>query len=336
MNEAAQKLWGIERERALGRRVPARMIPAPLGRLLRGETNAVQVLETAVTNASGEQIPVRLAGMTLRDGQRVLGSAVIAQDLREIKQLEHDKLEAERLAAVGQTVASVAHGIKNILTGLEGGMYVASTGLKKGDAQRIERGWSMLARNMGRISTLARDLLAFSRGDTVQPSLIDPAQIVREVIELYRDKARQHNIEIVTQIVGDITPAAMDAGGIHSALTNLISNAVDACLVDARESNTITVKLHEEDDCLSFEVTDTGCGMDYEIKQKAFTSFFTTKGSEGSGLGLLTTRKIVQQHGGEITFDTTLDAGTTFRMRFPRKRLPKLPVESNATESRPS
>jgi histidine kinase len=332
MNEAAERLWEIPRAQGIGRRVPARLVPASLGDLLKGKTDSVQILDTTATNAHGEEIPVRLAGMTLRDRDRVLGAAVIAQDLREIKQLEHDKLEAERLAAVGQTVAGLAHGIKNIMTGLEGGMYVTTTGLKKGDRQRVERGWAMLERNMARISSLARDLLAFSRGDPPKPALIDPARIVREVLELYQEHARQHGIEFETEIAPDIQPASMDAEGIHSALTNLVSNAVDACLVGTQESNRITLRLFERDDCLIFEVADTGCGMDSGVKHKAFTSFFTTKGTGGSGLGLLTTRKIVQQHGGEITFDSKLDEGSTFRLRFCRRRLP-LPVADKGRET---
>ncbi|MGD8397082.1 MAG: ATP-binding protein, partial [Candidatus Eiseniibacteriota bacterium] len=310
-----------------------------------------------VVNLAGETIPVRLAAVALCDERATsetaagrLGTAVIAQDLRTIKQLEHDKLEAERLAAVGQTVAGLAHGIKNILTGLEGGMYVTSTGLARADHGRIERGFGMLERNMGRIGSLARDLLAFSRGDRPHPDLVDPAAILREVVELFAENAGQHGIRIVTEITGRFAPASLDAEGIHSCLANLVSNAIDACLVSDRvpaaiaeteapdqlptngsdrESAasghrrcTITARLVEVDETLVYEIADTGCGMDYEIKQKVFTSFFTTKSTGGTGLGLLTTRKIVQQHGGTIDFESTPGEGTTFRIRFQRRRLP--------------
>jgi PAS domain S-box-containing protein len=328
MNRAAEGIWGITRQRSVGRRVPRRMIPAALAELDGNGRDTVQLVDTTITNMAGEEIPVRLSGVALSDGANPLGTAVIAQDLRAIKQLEHDKLEAERLAAVGQTVAGLAHGIKNILTGLEGGMYVTATGLRRADRDRIERGFGMLQRNMGRISSLAKDLLAFSRGDAPRPSLVDPAAIVREVVDLYRENADQQGIELHTEIQPGIAAASLDADGIHTCLANLISNAVDACKVSESEPRSITVCLQEKNDTLILEVTDTGCGMDYEVKQKVFTSFFTTKGTGGSGIGLLATRKIVQQHGGKIDFESTPGQGATFRLRFRRERLP-VPAEED-------
>ena len=155
-------------EALIGRRIPRRVIPKGLRGVLAGQRSQVLLHETFVTNENGERIPVRLAGVTLKPNGLFAGAALLAQDLREIKQLEHEKLEAERLAAVGQTVAGLAHGIKNILTGLEGGMYVTSSGLKKGDQGRVRQGWEMLERNMGRISDLTRNLLAFSRGEAIE------------------------------------------------------------------------------------------------------------------------------------------------------------------------
>ncbi|MBW1810503.1 MAG: sensor histidine kinase [Deltaproteobacteria bacterium] len=79
----------------------------------------------------------------------------------------------------------------------------------------------------------------------------------------------------------------------------------------------------ETDATLVFEVADTGCGMDYQIKGKVFTTFFTTKGLGGTGLGLMVTRKIVQEHGGRITADSTPGKGSVFRIEFPHSRLPQ-------------
>ncbi len=320
-NPAAERLWGVRRDQVIGRRVPSRLLPAELRPLLSGRTDRL-LREATVASPGGELVPVRLAGIALRAGNERMGTAVIAQDLREIKELERANLEAERLAAVGQTVAGLAHGIKNILTGLEGGMYVTSTGLQKNDASRVQRGWQMLERNMGRISELARNLLAFSRGEVLRPARTDPAELVRQAGELFQERARQHGIAMTVQIQPGVATAPLDAEGLRSCLDNLLSNAIDACLVSSKEESRIVLGLREEDDDLVFEVSDTGCGMDYEVMQKAFTSFFTTKGAGGTGLGLLLTRKIAQQHGGTVTFTSEPGQGTTFRIVLPRRRLP--------------
>jgi len=85
------------------------------------------------------------------------------------------------------------------------------------------------------------------------------------------------------------------------------------------------VRCKEEKDTIVFEVEDQGCGLDYEVKQKVFTNFFTTKGESGTGLGLLLTRKITQEHGGRITMESAPGKGSLFRLLFPRSRLPKPP-----------
>ncbi len=252
----------------------------------------------------------------------------MALDLTDLTRLEREKLEAERLAAVGQTVAGLAHGVKNMLTGLEGGMYVTSTGLKRGDPKRTSQGWEMLERNIGRISSLVKSLLAFSRGEGPRPSRFDPGEVVREIHDLFCQSAARHGVELrVDAGAAPVGPVVMDRDGLRSCLENLVSNALDACLVSGPAPCVIDMRLLERDGTVTFEVADSGCGMDYDVKQKVFTSFFSTKGAGGTGLGLLLTRKFVQQHGGTITFDSTPGRGTTFRLSFPRQRLPELPPE---------
>jgi len=330
-NRAAESLWDTPRSHLIGRKLPRRAVPFSLDRLLHGDETQVELHDTEVVTAAGVSVAARIAALRLPRGDDMIGAAVIAQDLSEIKQLEREKLDAERLAAVGQTVAGLAHGIKNILTGLEGGMYVTSTGLTKGDEARVRKGWGMLERNISRVSSLVKNLLAFSRGESAMPVITSPSRIVTEVAELFRESAEQHGVTLATE-VAEVAPASMDPDGIHTCLTNLISNALDACLVSHNPDCRIDVRLHEDEGVIVFEVADSGCGMDYEVKQKAFTSFFTTKGSGGTGLGLLLTRKIVQQHGGSVTFTSSTDHGTVFRLTFPRQRLPRPTVETSGDE----
>jgi PAS domain S-box-containing protein len=324
VNPAAEDLLGRSRDELTRRPLPEGVVPAELEAVLDGRAERQRVGATELPTKNGEPTcPVGAAAVRLRGDDGPIGTAIVLHDLRDLKRLEDEKLEAERLAAVGQTVAGLAHGIKNIITGLEGGMYVASSGMKRGDEERIRTGWDMLVRNMGRISELTRNLLAFSRGESVECSWTSAAEVARDVVDLYRDKAAEHGIELALEVDREPEPAWMDPDGLHSCLANLVSNAVDACMVSEEPTGRVTVHLTEADDAVVFEIEDTGCGMDAEVTRRAFSSFFTTKGKGGTGLGLLLTRKIVQQHGGSIDFSSVEGEGTTFRVVFQRDRLPR-------------
>jgi signal transduction histidine kinase len=262
------------------------------------------------------------------DGPRVSYVIEMATDVTALHALEREKLEAERLAAVGQTVAGLAHGLKNTLMGLQGGVYVLGSGLRRGETAKAERGMQMLTRNLDKISTLVKDLLGFSKGRIPQVALTDPNAVAREVLELYADLAHKAGVELRGDLRPDLSPAPLDAEGMHACLANLVSNAIDACQVSEKPDCRVTLRTFAEGDTLGFEVVDSGCGMDYEVKKKIFTTFFTTKGEGGTGLGLLLTRKIVQEHGGTIQVDSHPGQGTRFAIRLPRSRLPQPTAEA--------
>jgi signal transduction histidine kinase len=285
-------------------------------------TTAVALSETVVKDFDDNEIPVRFSGSILKDGDDTIGAAAFFQDLREVKRLEKEKLESERLAAVGQTVAQLAHGIKNILTGLRGGMYVIKSGMKSGFQQRIDQGWSMLDRNVERMTVLVRGFLDYSKKRVPKVQPIAPVEIAAEIFALYSPAAKQEGVALQLDAEQEIASANMDPSGIHSCLANLVGNAVDACKSSKKDECTVCMRVSEEDEIIIFEVSDTGCGMEPDIKEKVFTNFFTTKGLEGTGLGLLVTRKIVEEHGGQIFLETEPGIGSTFRMEFPRIKLP--------------
>jgi PAS domain S-box-containing protein len=257
----------------------------------------------------------------------------MSTDITHIKKLEKEKLEAERLGAVGETVAGIAHGIKNVLMGLEGGVYVVNSGLRHGDGERFAKGWSMLQENITRISSFVKEFLDFAKGRKTAVAFIDPNLPARQVYELFRDSAAQSKIDLRLHLQKDLDPAPLDANGIHTCLVNLVSNAIDACLMsEGHRKFHVTLTTRDEDGVLIYEVADNGRGIDYEISRKIFTSFFSTKGStKGTGLGLLTTKKIVYQHGGKVSFDSTENKGSVFRIELPRHRLPN-PSENDEDE----
>jgi signal transduction histidine kinase len=261
-----------------------------------------------------------------RTGPRVSYVIEMATDVTALHALEREKLEAERLAAVGQTVAGLAHGIKNMLMGLQGGAYVIQSGLRQGALQKVERGAQMLTRNLDKISTLVRNLLSFSRGRVPTVALTDPNAVAREVLELYAEAAAKTGIRLSGEFEPALALAPLDLEGIHAALANLVSNGLDACQLSDQPDRQVLLRTGEQGGMLRYEVIDNGCGMDYEIKRRIFTTFFTTKGEGGTGLGLLLTRKIVQEHGGRIEVESEPGQGTRFTIILPRHRLPALTV----------
>ncbi|MBF0429995.1 MAG: PAS domain-containing protein [Fibrobacteria bacterium] len=246
----------------------------------------------------------------------------ILTDITQIKSLEKDKLEAERLAAVGQTVAGLAHSVKNILMGVEGGMYMVEVGINKGDQSRTAEGWDMLQRNITKVSTLVKDFLSFAKGRKPVVKLIDPNVLLDDIVELYADTASKMGIELKKTRKKYMASAPLDPDAIHTCLTNLVSNAIDTCHISSKDKKIVILDAVEDGGNITISVSDNGSGIDYDIQKKIFTTFFTTKGGNGTGLGLLTTRKIVQEHGGKIEVESIPGKGSVFKIVLPRKQLP--------------
>ena len=242
--------------------------------------------------------------------------------LTKIRQLEKELIQSERLAAVGQTVASLAHYVKNILFGLKGGVYLVNEALKEDETDSLKDGWDLVESNMGRISGLVLDLLEYSRERKPEYEKCFPNKIADDVCKLTQESAKEYSIEIITDFDPSMGEAVMDPKGIHRCLLNLVSNAIDACIYDSNEEKKWVAQVRtllEDDGTVRFEVSDNGCGMDEEVKKKLFTSVFTTKEGRGTGLGLLNTQKIVQEHGGTMTVNSQPGEGSTFTIRLPYK-----------------
>ena len=324
-NPAARKLFAIRPDEKLTERELSAILPAGFLKKVIDGPRQVYLPETRIVDVAGCQRPVRLVGHRLLMGERSIGAAFSIQDLSELKQMEEEKLEAERLAAVGQTVAGLAHGIKNLTTALDGGMYMLNTGIGKGDLQRIQKGMVMLDRNTKRISHFVKAFLGYAKGRRMNPQLNDPNRIAKEVAEMYQPKADKLGIELILRCQA-MEPAPLDYESLHESLTNLVGNALDACVGASEDQplcgTEVKLTVFEKNGTICYEVSDDGCGMEEAVRNKVFTTFFTTKGLGGTGLGLLMTRKIIQEHGGGIKLHSRPGKGTTFRVSLPRKRLP--------------
>ncbi len=282
--------------------------------------------EKVIERKDGSKVDVRASGITLRENDRHVGRVFFFQDLREIKELKEEIIRSERLAATGQTVASISHSVKNILEGLRGGAYVYQRGVRIKDSNTRGEGWAMVERNIDHISSLVADLLNFARDRKPDLEELDPNALVSDVLETLRPKAAALATSLETDLTSAASPWLIDSHAMHQCLMNLITNALDAtAAVDeawVRVSTLVT-----PDDELEIRIQDNGPGIAPNLSDELFSSMVTTKGSKGTGLGLLVVHKIVAEHGGSVEVDAALAPGATFRVLLPRGHRTE-PVES--------
>ncbi len=238
----------------------------------------------------------------------------------ELERMQKDLLRAERLAATGETVAGLAHAIKNILSGLKGGRYMVNQGFEHNEMKYLKDGWDMVERNIEKISGLTQDLLNFCRERNPEREPVNPNDIIREVFDLFHVQCQQQGVRLKLDLEQDMETVDLDPKGIQVVLINLTGNAIDACTLGktAIQDPEVLIKSRRlPDEKILLEVRDNGMGMDQEIRQKLFNIFFSTKGSRGTGLGLLISQKIVQEHGGEIRFHSEPLKGSVFQVVLP-------------------
>jgi signal transduction histidine kinase len=179
----------------------------------------------------------------------------------------------------------------------------------------------MLERNVDRITTLVKGFLSYSKKHVPNMEEIDPQDLAREVFSLYHAVALEAGVALLFEGEERIPAAVMDPSDIHTCLANLVSNAIDACKTSRKEECGVSLRVKQGDGSIIFEVEDTGCGMEPDVRDKVFNSFFTTKGLGGTGLGLLVTKKIVREHGGRIEVKSEPGEGSCFRLELPQDGL---------------
>ena len=234
-------------------------------------------------------------------------------------------LDAERLAAVGQTVAGLAHGIKNISGGLRGGAFVLEKGIELDNKQYLCQGWDMVKGNVTRLKDMALDLLNYTKEREPDYQLCHPNKPIQEVYDLMLPRANEQGVILDIDLDDHLQDIWFDEEGMLRCLLDLVANAIDAC-TDISCSNRqceITLRsLQSEGWAVEYQVIDDGCGMDEDTKVKIFQSFFSTKGSKGTGLGLMITKKIIDEHGGVIEMESKKGKGTKFIIRLPERDQP--------------
>jgi len=239
----------------------------------------------------------------------------------------NDKIQAERLAAVGQTIATLSHHIKNILQGIHGGSSLIDLGLKEKDDSIVRRGWTIVEKNQSKIYDMVMDMLSFSKDREPALEPTDMNEMINDVVELMQSRAVELGVQLSWHPSTALPRVTIDPEGIHRAVLNIVTNAIDAC--EGAQNAQVTVKT-EWDTAGSIAriiVSDNGVGIDEVDMPSIFHVFASTKGSRGTGLGLPVSQKIVREHGGKIVVTSRAGHGATFSIELPMSK----PADSKGT-----
>jgi PAS domain S-box-containing protein len=261
------------------------------------------------------------------DGGEVAHFVAIKEDITEQKTLQEQFLQAQKVEAVGRLAGGVAHDFNNILTAINGYSELLLRKLPGGDP--LYRLAEQIRKSAERAGGLTRQLLAFSRKQSLQPKILDLSNVVSDIEKMLR-RLIGEDIELHTIRGAAVGNVKADPAQIEQVIMNLAVNARDAMPKGGKLTIEVTrITLSEEQAHLLGEVrpgeyvmltvTDTGSGMTDEVKAHLFEPFFTTKPQgKGTGLGLPTCYGIVKQSGGHIQVSSEVDKGTTFNIYLPR------------------
>ncbi len=270
--------------------------------------------EMVVTTESGEQNNVLIWTAPLRDeAGRISQVMELSTNITQIRQLQ------DHLSSLGMLIGSISHGIKGLLTGLDGGMYLLSSGFEKENEEQIKEGWEVVKLMAGRIRNMVLNILYYAKERDLQWERVDVLTFAEEVAAMIEPKAKQHGIALVRDFDTSVDDFEVDPGVVRSALVNILENALDACLEDKEaSSHEITFGVAQEGDEVIFDIRDNGLGMDRETREHMFTLFFSSKRDRGTGLGLFISNKIIRQHQGSIEVESAPGEGSRFRIRMPK------------------
>jgi len=251
-----------------------------------------------------------------------------------IREKDREIDESQSLVTIGQTVAGMSHVIKNIAGGLKGSSFILEQGIENENREYLVKGWEMMKGNIDKITNLSLDLLNYAKTSRLKLKQVNPNHPVLELETLLSHRAIEKDIKFVLSPLGEAgkigekLSVLVDGDAIYNALFNLVTNAFDAFdtsdiggenYKNKRDGTDkeVMVSVEKESDWIVYRVRDNGIGIDENIGQSLFKEFITTKGAHGTGFGLMTTKKIVDEHKGLIFFETKKGEGSVFTMKIP-------------------
>jgi len=292
-----------------------------------GEWFVRDLSSTGGTWVNGQRAEVRTAlreGDELRCGDTVMrvvraGHAISAGETDALEPGAAAGADPERLQAIGETVATISHSVKNILQGLRSGADAVEMALRKGDLPMAREGWPIVARNLDRVSWLVMNMLAYAKERPLEIAETDLGALVRETCDLMRSTADRKRAKLEVAVDDPMPPAPVDANAVHQILLNLLANAVEA--VPERGGRVaVRARMDAQRGLFVVEVQDDGPGVPPGQRGRLFEAFASTKGQRGTGLGLAVARKLAQQHGGAVAHEDAHPHGTIIRVELPADR----------------
>ena len=325
-NRGGEEALGYRREEVIGKRIETLYVDPTerqaIARRLERSGN-VKNYETRLRAKDGRVVYVLLTLSYLRDSQgKPIGTIGISKDITQEKRLQRALEQSQKFAAIGQAVTGIQHAIKNMLNALTGGAYLVRLGAAKDQPDRIQEGLAMIEEAIHRIGDLSRSMLNYAKEWKLELQKVDVNALLASVCESHRRTAADRGITLRHEPHAGLPPVVCDPKLVHMAVTDMVVNAMDACGwkdygPDEQPEVVLSSALANHGKFVEICVRDNGCGMDEEIKKNIFTPFFSTKKTQGTGLGLALTARIINVHGGEIRVESEAERGTTFRLFLP-------------------
>jgi PAS domain S-box-containing protein len=284
-------------------------------------------LEMRVRHKSGEWRRILFNFSPLFDEkEKIEGVVLSGRDVTDLKRLEEQLIQAEKLAAMGQMLAGVAHELNNPLTAILGVTELVRE--REGLDESMKRQLDLTHRQARRAARIVQNLLEFSRPASPQKKPIDLSTIIERTLQLHEHSLRRNQVEVEFTPRTDVPPILGDANRLIQVFLNLISNAEQA-IREVRESGRIQIRLTSSSGSVIVTVQDDGVGISPEAMPRLFDPFYTTKRpGGGTGLGLSICLSIAREHGGTIQAETLPGGGSAFRVYLPSAvEPPETPAE---------
>jgi PAS domain S-box-containing protein len=336
VNPALLTLLGYEASEVLGKSVDL-LVPRKTrafgeteeGMRMRG--GAVRDMELELLTKAGGRIPVLYSSSLLQDtDQRVTGIVAVIKDMSERKKLETAIRQSEKMSAVGQLAAGVAHEINNPLGVILGFAQALVRRLQAGDT--LEMPLKSIEKEAIRCKNLVQDLLTFSRASKAEREPVDINRAVEGALSLVMAQARMAHIEVKKELAPDLPRILGNQNQIQQIIINLSNNAMDAMVSNGVLTLRTEMATEGALSWVCLKILDTGPGIPAEIRARIFDPFFTTKPvGKGTGLGLSLVHEIIQKHSGTIDVESQ-PGKTVFVIKFP-VRMAAAPATSSKAVS---